>query len=350
MTRYNSALTSLCECLQGRLPARVDWLSLIALANQTLTSPALIDLVDDFGSQIPEDVCAYVRHIHQCNLARNDRLTVQLEEAVAAINEHGVIPVLLKGAAMLATALPPRRGARLMVDLDILVEPRRIETALNALAGLGYELYSQSTAELEKWFAELKRPQDVGMIDLHRSPPGPAYFYHPMGDVLQHCRLVSFGRGYAYIPTATYQALILIIHDEFQDRDYWVGQLDLRHLHELRRLTNSPEGVDWEQLASFAKSKLARNALETQLVALAQLLAVDVPHHMCKRLIPRLQFARRLMQARFPATRWPLLLAATLDYTNYRRGPGAESRRPGRILRRLRVITDITSNLRTGKV
>lgn len=350
MTRYNRAFTSLCECLKGALPTRADWLSVIALANRTLTTPALIDLVNEFEAHIPEDVCTYVRHIHLCNLNRNDRLTAQLEEAVAAINKWGVTPVLLKGAAMLATAPSARRGTRLLADLDILIKPHHVEPTLNALAGLGYELHSRSAPDLEKWFIELKRSQDAGMIDLHTSAPGPAYFYHPLGNVLKHCRLVSLGRGSAYVPTATCQALVLIIHDEFQDRDYWVGEIDVRHLVDLRDLTDTPEGIDWDQLALFAPTKLARNALQTELVALAQLLGVDVPLHMRSRLIPRLQFSRRLIQARFPAMRWPFLTIAILDYVNYRRGPAAESRRPGRILRRLRVITEITNNQRIGKV
>lgn len=46
-----------------------------------------------------------------------------------------------------------------------------------------------------------------------------------------------------------------------------------------------------------------KSAVETQLVALAALLGVEIPHVLRSRLIPRLQFMRQLMQARFPAAR-----------------------------------------------
>jgi hypothetical protein len=167
------------------------------------------------------------------------------------------------------------------------------------------------------------------MIDLHRSLPGPAYYYRPAGHVLEQCKLTSVGPGWAYVPAPTYQALLLIIHDQFQDYDYWVGGIDLRHLVQLRDLVNSPDGLDWGLLAGFMSGKLARNALESQLVALTELLDVDVPASMRSRRIPRLQFKRRLAQARFPLARWPLLAAAVLDYGNYRRGVGAEYRRTG---------------------
>lgn len=359
MASYGKALGPLCECLRGTLPARVDWLSLMGLANETLTTPALIDLINRFERHIPDDVCAYVRHIYQCNLFRSDHLIAQLAEAIVAMNERGVTPVLFKGAAMLATVPHSRRGTRLMADLDILVAPGQTEAALAALAGIGYVVHFQAPAHSENWHADLKRPEDVGMIDLHQCAPGPSYFYRTSGPVWDHCKLVSVGSGSAYIPTPTYQALMLTVHDQFQDYDYWIGELDLRHLLELRDLTNSHEGIDWDQLASFAPDKLAQNAIETQLVALAKLLEVDVPARARSRLIPRVQFARRLAQARFPITRWPLLVTTVLDYRNYRRGPGAHFRRaagrsngswsPPRSATVLFVL-DITASNRPGKV
>jgi hypothetical protein len=108
---------------------------------------------------------------------------------------------------------------------------------------------------------------------------------------------------------------MLIIHDQFQDYGYWLGELDLRHLVELRDLNDS-EGLDWQELASHFSGELMKNAVETQLLALAALLGVDIPRSMRTRLIPRLQFMRQLMQARFPATRVPFLAMTVLDLRN----------------------------------
>ena len=112
MTDHSSALISVCECLQGELPDRPEWLSLLGLANQTLTIPSLIGVVDRFEQRISGDVCAYVHEIYRRNAARNERLTAQLEEATIALNEQGVKPVLLKGTAGLAAASNARCGTR----------------------------------------------------------------------------------------------------------------------------------------------------------------------------------------------------------------------------------------------
>src|ERR1700752_3268258 len=171
MADYSSELINLCKCLRGELPERVDWLSLLGLANQTLTTPSLFNVVDRFEQRIPQDVCAYVHNIFRRNADRNNRLIAQLEEATIALNERGVKPVLFKGAAGLAAASDARRGTRLITDLDLMVDAKQVEVAHAAIADRGYEIDCQATAGDEKRCADLKRPHDVGMIDLHSAAP-----------------------------------------------------------------------------------------------------------------------------------------------------------------------------------
>ncbi|WP_249139730.1 nucleotidyltransferase family protein [Bradyrhizobium japonicum] len=322
MARHSSALTSLCNCLRGMPPVDVEWTSVIGLANQTLTTPALIDFVDKFASTLPDDVCTYIRHIHRRNVLRNNRLVAQLEEAVVAMNGLGITPIMLKGASTLATAPEERRGVRLMSDLDIMVMPDEASMAVAALCAIGYDIDYQTPPESQRWHVELNRSHDVGTIDLQQAPPGPAYLYQSFGHALNHCVPAALGRGHVYIPTPTYRALMLIIHDQFQDYGYWLGDLDLRHLVELRDLNNSAEGLDWGELTSLVSGELMKNAVETQLFALAELLGVEIPRALHSRLIPRLQFMRQLMQARFPATRVPFLAMMALDLGNYRKAAG----------------------------
>lgn len=316
MGKHSAALISLCDCLRGAPPADVDWMSVIGLANETLTTPALIDFVDQHASVLPEDVSAYVRQIYRRNVQRNERLADQLEEAVVAMNGRGITPVLLKGAATLA-ATPERRGVRLMSDLDIMVMPDEAEDAISALRAIGYEIHAQASRESRRWFVELIRSIDVGAIDLQQAVPGPAYCYRDAA--LSHCVPMSLGRGSVRIPAPTYRALMLIIHDQFQDYGYWLGDLDLRHLVELRDLNSSIGGLDWKELTSHISGGLMKNAVETQLFALAELLGVEIPQALRSRLIPRLQFIRQLMQARFPGSRVPFLAMTVLDLRNYRR-------------------------------
>jgi hypothetical protein len=293
-------------------------MSLLGLANQTLTTPSLIEVTRRFGNHIPEDVRGYVQNMFERNIERNNRLCAQLAEAVGVINDRGVTPILFKGAAILATSHAPDWGSQLMSDLDVMVPADKVDVVLESLFSIGYRVDNQTLPDAEKWHIDLKRSCDVGMIDLHRNPPGPAYFYRAAGDPKQHCRTVQIGRGLAYVPTATYHALILTLHDQFQDADYWLGNVDLRHLIDLRNLAHSPEGIDWDLLDSFVPDMLARNALATQLITLFFLLGVNVPARRRMGRVPRLQLRRRLIQARFPLLRHALLFFVAFDYINFR--------------------------------
>ena len=87
-------LHNLASCMLGKFPADVDWDSVIALANQTMTISSLataLHAVDPAG--VPDDVRDYLGVIYTSNAKRNAMLHSQLEEAVACLNDAGIEPV-----------------------------------------------------------------------------------------------------------------------------------------------------------------------------------------------------------------------------------------------------------------
>ena len=359
MIRQNVSLLDLCQCLRGSLPKDIDWTSVISLANQTLTTPALKRIVQNFPEHIPQDVRCYVNSIFNRNLIRNGRLSAQLSEAVMALNADGVIPLLLKGSAFLAAASGDQSGYRLISDLDILVSPDEAERALDCLLKAKYHVHFRAPAGATKWYVDLQRPEDVGMIDLQQSLPGHDFFYSTSTQVEKYRQRISWNGCTADIPSATYHAFALIIHDQFQDADYWVGKIDLRHLLDLRDLVNSTDGIDWKILASLTPGRLARNAIETQLVTLFFLLGVELPFEMRSRMVPRLQHWRRMLQVRLPILRRALLIMMLLDYRNYRAEVGSYERMAKHLKSRAwplprldtaRFLSGLSQEQRAGKI
>ena len=53
MALPSSTLVSLCQCLGGKAPSNLDWMAVLELANNTLTTPFLIDLVDRPDQSVP---------------------------------------------------------------------------------------------------------------------------------------------------------------------------------------------------------------------------------------------------------------------------------------------------------
>lgn len=318
MAHSSRALLSLCSCFCGVVPRDADWIALLALANHTWTTPALMNLVRSKRAAIPDDVAGFIEELHTRSAIRSDRMAAQLEEAVLALNSSGITPVLVKGTALLATCSPSDRALRLMSDLDIVVRPDEIEGAIKALAGIGYIVDYESNRLLTKWYVDLSRPHDVGMIDLHEALPGEAFLDQSADELHSSLHPVSFGAARALVPSRELQALVLVLHDQFQDHDYWTGSIDLRHLLDLRDLFAAPPGIREEAMNALASSGLVRNAVEAQRLLLSRLLGLGWPAGRPQRLAPRVQVWRQLLRARHPLLRVLVLPLGLVNLPSYR--------------------------------
>lgn len=306
-----TALDTLIPALRGAPPTDADWTSVIEVANRCWMTPALFVALDGCGgpSGLPAEARDYLAFIHDRNRQRNLLLRGQLLEAVAALNRSGIQPILLKGAAIIFSAPERKLGARMMSDLDLLVEEAEQPVANAVLAALGYRA---AEGQHEFW-----RPQDAGMLELHgpgtvSGLDGPsiidaANFSSATCDAVQ-----------ARLPSATLRALNLIVHDQIKDGDYWRGTIDLRHLYDLVELAQMPQGVDWLHLSRLMRSRLRRNAFETQLLALRELFDVPIPEGLGRRLVPRVQHWRRMAQIRHPRLAMPLRFAGAVAWLGRR--------------------------------
>lgn len=304
-------LESLVSALRGAPPVDADWFTLIEVANHCWMAPALFVALDHCGglSGLPADARDYLAFIHDRNRQRNLLLRDQLVEAVAALNRSGIQPILLKGAGIIFCVPERKLGARMMSDLDLLVEDAQTPIANVVLADLGYR-----TAEGEHgvW-----RPQDAGVLELHGAGTVSGLHGSSITDAAQFSS-VTRDAAQARLPSPALRALNLIVHDQIKEGDYWRGTIDLRHLHDLAELAQMPQGIDWPHLSQIMRGRLRRNAFETQLLALRELFEVPIPDSLCRRLVPRGQHWRRMVQIRHPRLAMPLRLMGALAWLGRR--------------------------------
>lgn len=309
MTSPYAALRQLRACLAGAPPADCDWLAVVKLANEALLTPQLAGALQD-APRLPHDVRAFLADVRGRNIERNRRLFDQLTEAVGLLNRAGIVPVLLKGAALWAGRPPGETSDRLLTDLDLLVRPDETPRARAALALHGYAVLAEKAGGEVHAVAEMARAQDVGAIDLHQRPPGPPGLAD-FPDFAAHLRRIDWGGVTAWLPAPAVSIFLTILHDQFHDGDYWRGGLDLRHLHDIAVLAARPEGVDWEHLWRLCGTALTRNAAAAELLAAHRLMGANLPPALIRRPMARFQHSRRMAQLRWPALR-PLLIALGL--------------------------------------
>jgi Uncharacterised nucleotidyltransferase len=292
----------LIELLTGppRQPDKISlWPKIIGWANQTLTTATLAQRVMP-GSDIPDDVRAFLNSVHHANTERNRRLREQLDQVVAALAAIKVTPILIKGAALLIEQDRISSSGRILSDLDLLLPSAAVQPAVECLAQNGYAIFRRDAPDVAP--AVLFRTADVGMVDLHSRMKSavPRLIYET---VRPFCTLARLGTHDVLIPSPTLQTAILVSHDQLQELDYWRGLIDVRHLADMAALARSDEGIDWQQLDALFPDGVARSALRTQLLCLHKLSDVDVPRQWLLGLSPKIQFYRRLVQMRWPALR-----------------------------------------------
>lgn len=301
-------LRTLSCLLAGDLPPKVDWMSVLALANEALVTPRIYSAALQTGtlSEMPQEVRVFLHDVWLRNRERNRRLFEQLREAVSTLNAVGIEPTLLKGAAHWAALGRPAEHDRMLTDIDLLVGDANVGAALSAFEATGYVAQKLWEDPAKYVAADLGRPDAVGVIDLHRRPPGPAAEARAAMALEDEFVTVSWDGVRARAPSPALQIFLLVLHDQFEDGGYWRGKFVLRHLMDIAALTRQPGGVDWSLLSRLTTTRLVRNATDAQLLAAESICGAIVPRT-AQRPWVRLQYARLRAQFEWPRLQ-PLLV------------------------------------------
>jgi hypothetical protein len=127
--------------LQAAEQKKIDWGNQLYRANLNFCTPLWYVRLRQKGflPSLPGELQEYLRLLHQANIERNHAFRLALEELLRTFQVLGIRTLLLKGAATFCDDLYEDPGARMMGDLDILIEPQFSEKARAALLQLGYE-------------------------------------------------------------------------------------------------------------------------------------------------------------------------------------------------------------------
>ena len=336
------ALHSLTACLRGQIPAGIDWEATIALANESLTTTNLAWCVLHKFSHVtlPEDVKSFLTDVLARNRNRNRRLLAQLEQAAGALNSVGIIPVLIKGAAILVEDDCPAK--RIISDIDILVKGAERDLAINCLANIGFAIFDVSGGADGP--VTLARNSDVGMIDVHTKPRGPEAL-SASDELYLNCNAVALHEAQVLVPSPTFQILHFVLHDQLHNRDYWKGSIDLRHLCDMANILTLHPPVDWTFLHSLFAKNSSLNALASQLIQANRLLGTTIPRQFSCRFHAQVQYWRILNQIRRPYLRVPFICLTILtDWSHHnrdaiRQNVGTRRRLGGKIRGAWRLFT-----------
>lgn len=286
-----SNLQVLAALFNGSASRECQWDAIIQEANRHLVAPALYACFRDRGllGSIPTEVENYLGFLHGLNEERNRRLKRQAIETLSVLNQAGIEPLLIKGSALLMIIPEHRLGTRMITDLDIVVDKDAVETSVARLHRIGYQPLADNPGPHA--YAKFWRPSDVGPVDLHLRPPGPAYLFAD-GQALRSATLEVLGARMK-IPIPAEWVTHLIVHDMLHDRGLRTGDVNLRRLLDCREIEKIGYDIDWGMVRDRLPAGQLALARDLFFLNLQHFVGVNVDGE-AGGLLPRLLYARQL--------------------------------------------------------
>jgi hypothetical protein len=282
------------------------WETFVQIAGETLVAPAVLDALrsKDIVQAIPRDVVDFFDGMAVLNRLRNKQLLIEAIELAAVLNEIGVVPVLLKGAAHLLSGLYPDLAHRMMVDLDVLVPADRLSECAARLHGIGYEALSDGDFSGHHHDPPLGRPGASAVVELHGEPLDiPHRLLLPPEAVLDSAVVFERGGTKLAVPSNRCRLVHSIAHAQLANHAYVYGHLALRELLDFARLHDTfADRIDWGDLARHFATCGAATALEFQLFSAQRLLGVPVDPNVRVSRATRALYRRALWQVGHPAS------------------------------------------------
>ena len=291
MANSVSNLQALAALLNGGFPTQGEWERVVQEANRHLIAPALYICLRDrclFGL-IPAEVENYLRFLHDLNEERNRRLKQQAIETLGVLNEAGIEPLLIKGSALLMILPEHRLGTRMISDLDLVVDKSAVERSVARLLSIGYQALIDNSGPHA--YGKFYRPSDVGSVDLHLRPPGPAYLFtenQPLGSTSLEVLRIRMK-----IPTPAEWVTHLIVHDMIQDRGLRKGDINLRRLLDCREILGLGYDINWGMVRSRLPAGRLALARDLFFLNLQRFVGVKVDGG-AGGLLPKLLYARQI--------------------------------------------------------
>ena len=215
----------LCACLSLDREAALtsvrdpnwNWEQLFQRANEEAVLPALDRNIRELGpgAFIPSEISDFMSAVESLNRERNTAILDELKTAVILLNEAGIQPILLKGAAYVATRVYINAGDRYLGDLDLLVPESQLGTAVEVLMLHGFAPDpSDRFGAFRHHHPPLSRPGAIS-IELHHSLGlGACALLLPAAEVIENSLVYDLEGITVRVPCPQHLLTHLIMHSQ----------------------------------------------------------------------------------------------------------------------------------------
>lgn len=282
----------------GRLNAlgEGEWRRVIATAEVEGLAPLLLSRIQRLGLRAPQATRARLHGLLLNNTARNLQLLRHFEILAAALHDHGIDFMPLKGV-YLCSRVYENPGERTLWDIDLIVPPADLKQALAAIEATGYKASRPYDLELEI--------RNYHHVPAYLKPGGPPLEIHwallnprfgqdmEWHDLWGRSVAARVGAASVRVPCAEDLLVYLCAHVAYQH----MYIESIRSLYDIKLVLKVlGRGIDWDVVRQRAEKWRLQNSLYLSLHLTDQLLGPVLPDPIREKLRPP-DFKEALVEA-----------------------------------------------------
>lgn len=277
--KYKECLLFVTKCLTlDQYPERVkeirnsiqlgsvNWERVVMVSSGQFVMPAMFIQIKRNGllPDLPSDLVEYLEKITDLNRERNHQIIRQIKDIATLLNDHGIAPIFLKGAAHLLLPLYKDIAERMVGDIDFLVDETDMVMAAQLLIDAGYKPLSKFYPEMlktTKHYPRLTNYNYPAAVEVHRqvlNPPQGEKFGFPE---IKNDKQKIDGQWEVYIPSFSHLIIHNTLNAQVNDKAYLWSTTLVRQMYDLLLLSahKNPQSAlnEFEKFPKLSNAWLA---------------------------------------------------------------------------------------------
>jgi len=303
---------------EGLVRSDLNWEGLIPIGEEERILPALNARLQETGISwlLPAEVASFFSAVEELNLERNRAILAELATVAALLNEVGIEPVLLKGAAYLVAGVYASPAARYLMDVDLLIPEPKMSIGIEALIQRGFEWDRRDRlGRFRHHHPPLRRAGSVPFELHHSLGMSSCKSLLPASEVLEQSTRHEFGGARVRVPSPDHLMVHLIMHSQIQhpyNERIWPP---LRAMYDLVLIQRRFESeIDWSSLEDRFRKAGQSGVLAMHLLRVREVLGAETPFPIRLTGLTRLRWLRRRLLRALPALRFldPIYMYSTV--------------------------------------
>ena len=259
---YKEALFFIGKCLSlGHCPERTEevrkvilsgsvvWEQVVWVSTDQIVFSALYVQLRQAGllQELPTDLVEYMEEFTSLNRERNHQLIEQAYEITELLNQHGIIPIFLKGVGHLLDGLYDDIGERQVGDIDILVVEYDLVRAAEILILKGYVpivKFDPNSLKINRHYPRLINNDKMAAVELHRQVFISSFFKTMDIELFfKTVRMLNMPCKAAVL-SDFHQIVLNILNVQVNDKGHYYGKVFFRQIYDLLLLSGRESPLD----------------------------------------------------------------------------------------------------------